>query len=236
MKKPLSLISFLLIAIIIPLIFPSTSFARTPYNALAATLKSDTTTGVFNESDPLVPNTQVTGTVRSKNGSTFMVRLPKDDEGYNILITKETEITLNGKKAILKNITKGAAVTVTGILDTATYTIKADKVELGKSVSHTEKLTAVAEMPEIKSETEQPETIIHTSVSDKISKTLKQGAKNSDVKKLQDKLVKLGYLSKEQATGYYGPMTTKAVKAFQKANNLDQVGSVGTKTLTRLNK
>jgi peptidoglycan hydrolase-like protein with peptidoglycan-binding domain len=45
----------------------------------------------------------------------------------------------------------------------------------------------------------------------------------------------LGFLSKGAVTGYYGPQTVKAVKAFQKANNLEQVGSVGTKTLKLLN-
>ena len=52
---------------------------------------------------------------------------------------------------------------------------------------------------------------------------------------LQTFLRQQGYLT-VAPNGYYGPSTTKAVTAFQAANNLEQTGSVGPKTLALLAK
>lgn len=49
--------------------------------------------------------------------------------------------------------------------------------------------------------------------------TLKQDMNNSDVEKMQKRLIELGYLE-SGATGYYGKMTADAVAAFQKAVGL----------------
>jgi hypothetical protein len=58
---------------------------------------------------------------------------------------------------------------------------------------------------------------------------LKPGDSGDQVKVLQRALEKLGY-SPGKIDGDYGPSTTAAVKAFQKANGLDADGVVGPKT------
>lgn len=63
--------------------------------------------------------------------------------------------------------------------------------------------------------------------------TLKRGITSSDVKKLQQKLIDLGYLS-TNATGYYGSATYAAVTAFQKAHNLAADGIAGSATQSML--
>lgn len=63
--------------------------------------------------------------------------------------------------------------------------------------------------------------------------TLKEGMENSEVKALQQKLINLGYMT-GSATGYYGTVTKAAVKAFQKANGLQQDGIAGKKTQQKL--
>jgi peptidoglycan hydrolase-like protein with peptidoglycan-binding domain len=69
------------------------------------------------------------------------------------------------------------------------------------------------------------------------TKFLKRGMNNAEVKQLQLKLQQLGYFSKTTiANGNFGPATETAVKAFQKANKLDQVGYVGVGTRAALNK
>ncbi len=67
-------------------------------------------------------------------------------------------------------------------------------------------------------------------------KTLQQGASGNDVKTLQTLLAgDLEIYPEGKITGFFGPMTAKAVKKFQKKYGLDQVGFVGPKTLKKLN-
>ena len=64
--------------------------------------------------------------------------------------------------------------------------------------------------------------------------TCKPGDKGSAVKKVQQRLKKLGYLS-GSVDGDYGNGTKSAVKAFQKRNGLKQTGTVNAATLKKLN-
>lgn len=60
------------------------------------------------------------------------------------------------------------------------------------------------------------------------------GDTSEQVANVQQKLIKLGYLSNGRATGYFGEITQKAVKNFQKQNGLSQDGMVGAYTLAKL--
>lgn len=65
--------------------------------------------------------------------------------------------------------------------------------------------------------------------------TLKLDDENNNVKAMQQRLFDLGYITdKENVTGYYGKVTQKAVKDFQKASGLKQSGTADNKTLTAL--
>jgi ferredoxin len=66
------------------------------------------------------------------------------------------------------------------------------------------------------------------------TKYLTPGSENSEVTELQKVLIVKGYLN-ATAVGYFGPLTEKAVKAFQKDHNLDQLGVVGPGTRAALN-
>jgi peptidoglycan hydrolase-like protein with peptidoglycan-binding domain len=59
--------------------------------------------------------------------------------------------------------------------------------------------------------------------------TVNLGADGTDVEELQKRLVELKFL-KEKATGHFGEDTEKAVKEFQKQNDLDIDGNVGSNT------
>jgi len=56
---------------------------------------------------------------------------------------------------------------------------------------------------------------------------------SNDVTKLQKRLDELGYFDQD-ATGFYGPYTAAAVKAFQKRNSLTADGIAGPKTLDKV--
>ena len=66
--------------------------------------------------------------------------------------------------------------------------------------------------------------------------TLTLGMSGSEVKAVQKRLKALGYLtSNSQVTGYYGDATEDAVEKFQRRNGLSVDGTVGIKTLEKLN-
>ncbi|MBR5178228.1 MAG: peptidoglycan-binding protein [Lachnospiraceae bacterium] len=60
------------------------------------------------------------------------------------------------------------------------------------------------------------------------------GDQNDTVKKVQQLLIKYGYLEKGCDTGYFGDLTEKAVKKFQSNNGLSADGNVGQKTMSKL--
>lgn len=61
------------------------------------------------------------------------------------------------------------------------------------------------------------------------------GMEGDDIEAFQQQLEELGYLENNQITGYYGDVTTEAVKYFQRRNHLSQDGKAGENTLETLN-
>ncbi len=66
-----------------------------------------------------------------------------------------------------------------------------------------------------------------------MKKMMKKGITTAQAKEVQSMLAKDG-LYKGKADGMIGPMTVKAVKAFQKKNGLKADGIIGPKTLKAL--
>lgn len=64
-------------------------------------------------------------------------------------------------------------------------------------------------------------------------KTLTTKSRGDDVKRMQERLIELGYLN-DKADGAYGAKTKKAVQKFQYYNGLSQDGVAGKATLTVL--
>ncbi|HUO75698.1 MAG TPA: right-handed parallel beta-helix repeat-containing protein, partial [Candidatus Paceibacterota bacterium] len=69
------------------------------------------------------------------------------------------------------------------------------------------------------------------------TKFLSRGSRGEEVRQLQLKLKSLGFFPADiDATGVFGSTTTAAVKAFQKANSIAQLGFVGPATRAALNR
>lgn len=64
---------------------------------------------------------------------------------------------------------------------------------------------------------------------------VKPGSKGPNVLALQKFLIAQGYLPAKYATSYFGPLTTKALQAFQSNIHVSPVGFVGPQTLNALN-
>lgn len=80
-----------------------------------------------------------------------------------------------------------------------------------------------------------PSTMAKLDSSSAVPYALQLGMSGTNVKNLQKRLYDLGYLKKNQITGYYGEETEEAVKTFQHRNGLKEDGQVGSKTLAKLN-
>ncbi|OHB08434.1 MAG: hypothetical protein A3I19_00115 [Candidatus Zambryskibacteria bacterium RIFCSPLOWO2_02_FULL_38_13] len=80
-------------------------------------------------------------------------------------------------------------------------------------------------------------------VGGSLNRNLSRGSGGSDVIALQQFLVRQGLLSSDNATGYFGPITETAIKAFQKSQNIVSsgtpqttgYGNVGATTRARIN-
>lgn len=70
----------------------------------------------------------------------------------------------------------------------------------------------------------------------KISAPASQGTTGAPVVNIQDKLRNLGFFTYPTSTGFFGPITLAAVKAFQTANGIPATGFVGPLTMAALNK
>lgn len=65
-------------------------------------------------------------------------------------------------------------------------------------------------------------------------RVLKMGQRGNDVKKMQQRLIELGYLDEGDDDGAFGYQTRRAVIAFQETNGLSADGVPGDTTLTHL--
>ncbi len=71
---------------------------------------------------------------------------------------------------------------------------------------------------------------------EKLTKHLQLGSKDKEVTILQEFLKQDPDIYPEgMVTGYYGPLTEKAVKKFQEKNGIEAIGIVGPKTLAKIN-
>ncbi|MFA6077732.1 MAG: peptidoglycan-binding protein [Candidatus Paceibacterota bacterium] len=68
----------------------------------------------------------------------------------------------------------------------------------------------------------------------RFTKAMSVGSRGDEVIELQNRLIAEGLLSSE-ATGYYGSLTSQAVKAFQAKYGISQAGVVGPQTREKLN-
>jgi len=83
---------------------------------------------------------------------------------------------------------------------------------------------------------EVKEEVKEIKVTLKLIRQLRRGMSGEDVKLLQEILTTDPEVYPEGLiTGYFGPLTEKAVKRFQKIAGIEQVGIVGPKTLSKIN-
>jgi peptidoglycan hydrolase-like protein with peptidoglycan-binding domain len=64
---------------------------------------------------------------------------------------------------------------------------------------------------------------------------LAQGMTSEEVRELQEQLRAAGFFTFPTSTGYFGPITLEAVRAFQAANGIPTTGFVGPLTRAELN-
>ncbi len=112
----------------------------------------------------------------------------------------------------------------------------------GNIVSQTANTPTTTTVPsDIRKPTDQPKTTIGKLPP--ISKNLSRGSKTSEVSTLQQFLISQSLLSSDSVTGFFGPLTEEAVKAFQRKYGIVSsgspsttgYGSIGPKTRMKIN-
>jgi hypothetical protein len=78
-------------------------------------------------------------------------------------------------------------------------------------------------------------TVAGEAIANVITKLLARGATGAEVTALQNVLQKLGLLTSDSITGFYGPMTAQAVMNFQASKGLEATGTTGPRTRALLN-
>lgn len=115
----------------------------------------------------------------------------------------------------VKSFQKVKKLKITGVVDTATHRVlttsaKVQRANLAKMAAAKKAKEAAAKKA--------------AAAKDQATIFVKPGQTSAKVKGIQTMLYKLGYLSSDSRTGYYGSKTTSAVKAFQKKNGLKVTG------------
>ncbi|KKS38774.1 MAG: hypothetical protein A3G49_04670 [Candidatus Sungbacteria bacterium RIFCSPLOWO2_12_FULL_41_11] len=82
---------------------------------------------------------------------------------------------------------------------------------------------------------EKTASVVEAKTVTSITKYLKLYMSGPEVKFLQEYLAKNGFLSPDNATGYFGRVTRGAVQAFQKSKGLESLGAVGPQTRAIIN-
>ena len=125
---------------------------------------------------------------------------------------------------------------------TPVYTVIPGTASSASSVSSAaSSATAIAQAPSTAKTITTPSGVIPTSPELRragitITKSLKLGSQDSEVKALQQALAQDKTIYPEGlATGYYGPATQRAIIRFQKKYGIDPVGFVGPQTRKKIN-
>ena len=83
---------------------------------------------------------------------------------------------------------------------------------------------------------EVKETVKEIKATLRITRQLSKGMSNEDVTLLQEVLaIDSGIYPEGLITGYFGPLTERAVKRFQKKMGVELAGRVGPKTMSKIN-
>jgi len=134
---------------------------------------------------------------------------------YNVVYNSNSGVVqtgISGSSLIISGIKKGCAVIV---ICSSNNTCGALAISVGITTTSS--------------------TTTTTTTGHKFTTNLTYGDSGSDVSALQEKLKAEGYYN-GSITGYYGALTTAAVRSYQKAKGITQTGTMGPLTMTQLNK
>ena len=79
-----------------------------------------------------------------------------------------------------------------------------------------------------------PSLSVDVATTEPVPEVIRSGTNHPIVHKIQERLMRLGFMENDEPTEYYGDVTIAAVKVFQRQNKLPQDGIIGTDTLNLL--
>ena len=79
-----------------------------------------------------------------------------------------------------------------------------------------------------------PSLSVDVATTEPVPDVIRSGTDHPIVHRIQERLMRLGFMENDEPTEYYGDVTIAAVKVFQRQNKLPQDGIIGTDTLNIL--
>lgn len=177
----------------------------------------------------------------SAGSAIFVICIPGGDCG-NLSVTVSAAATQTPTLAVapiptltpalVPTQTQSSAADVAALLSAIKSTQSQLAQILAQIQAMTNTLTQLASKISVSAQTSAP--IASASFSGAFTQYLVLGSEGAEVTALQKKLSALGFYS-GVATGYFGPLTETAVKAYQSARGISSVGFIGPSTRAALN-
>jgi hypothetical protein len=157
-------------------------------------------------------------------------------EGLNTALAAEGTVTCSEDNAVLTCASITAGVALTYSASVANVSSGSSRSGGGGGGGSKKKTEATPSQNESKptAPSKPPATIPTVANNTVFTRTLTSGVTGDDVRALQERLMQEGVYT-GPVTGYFGPLTMAAVKAFQAKHGIDQLGIVGPATRAKLN-
>jgi len=184
------------------------------------------TLGASGVSQMMISNSTDFSSVQWENYSTTKAWTLLSGLGTKTVYAKFRDSSSNASSAVSDTI----ELTSTSTLSTATIAPAVTVAEeVGATTSKDDTIETVTTVAEAVKKTV-------SAVSKYVfTKYLGIGSDNTEVNELQKLLKDLGYFTYSKTTDYFGPITEKALKLFQKDKGISQVGWIGPQTRKALN-
>jgi peptidoglycan hydrolase-like protein with peptidoglycan-binding domain len=190
---------------------------------------------------PIVPTTPITPTTPTIPTTPPSLYIPRPSSIY-VATSSSSQITLNWVPSPDARVvgytiyrgdnklgtTPGTSFTDTGLKSATTYQYGIVANDAGGNSSLQETILAATRIEALVA-TSTPAAPLYL-----FTRNLDIGSTGADVTALQQILADKGFFN-QTPTGYFGAITSRAVAAFQRANNIEAVGAVGPKTRAFLN-
>lgn len=170
-------------------------------------------------------------TYNSIKNKAILKSTPMIKRGHNTKLAK-INLKLQGTTAV-ENIRKIVKMIDSKSIDKAEEKLVSNGMATTTTAPETTTVVTTTTKP-VKTDTYELQSKYKVKFTKDKIKEMINGKTNDEIKAMQERFVDLGYLNKEYTTGFFGDLTSQAIKSFQKDNNMEETGTVTSELLQKL--